>query len=124
MMSLFITSFMDFIPFLKILGLVGGSSLVTVLVSWWLGKTKQEAETILNWEKINTERDIKLLAEIKRLEDKLDRMKEHQDETEKNYRDSMQRYENDNFRLRDDLVKCRKINGKLQLEIDRLEDSE
>jgi len=52
--------------------LVGGGWIAKALLTKWLGKTKEEAEIVLNWEKIHAERDRKLLGEIKRLEDKVD----------------------------------------------------
>jgi len=55
--------------------IVGSSlfgSIITIVLAKWLGKTKEEVGIVLNWEEIHEKRDKKLLAEIKRLEDKLD----------------------------------------------------
>ena len=76
---------------IKYIGLIGGSTLAGIYIKHWLGKTKQEAETILNWEEIHAARDKKLLDEINRLEKKLDDSLKRQEETEKHYRDSMKR---------------------------------
>jgi len=61
---------------LKIGAAIIGSSLfgsvITIFLAKWLGKTKEEAEIVLNWEQIHEKRDKKLLSEIKRLEGKLD----------------------------------------------------
>ena len=57
---------------IKIGGAIVGSSVATILLSKWLGRTKEEAELVLNWEQIHEKRDKKLLSEIRRLEDKLD----------------------------------------------------
>ncbi len=63
---------LEILSIIKIGCAVVGSSIATILLSKWLGKTKEEAEIVLNWEEIHEKRDKKLLAEIKRLEDKLD----------------------------------------------------
>ena len=55
--------------------IVGSSlfgSVITIVLAKWLGKTKEEAEIVLNWEHIHEKRDKKLLSEIRRLEEKLD----------------------------------------------------
>jgi len=62
----------ELIAIAKGASLVGGGWLAKALITKWLGKTKQEAEIVLNWEEIHEKRDKKLLSEIKRLEDKLD----------------------------------------------------
>lgn len=102
----------------KYASLIGGGWIAKALLTKWLGKTKEEAEIVLNWEKIHAERDRKLLQEIKRLEEKLDDYQVKQEEIEKNYRESMLRYENDNSMLRNELSKSRKLCGKLQAELD------
>ena len=62
----------EIISLIKIGGAIVGSSVATILLSKWLGRTKEEAELVLNWEQIHEKRDKKLLSEIRRLEDKLD----------------------------------------------------
>ena len=61
---------------IKIGAAIIGSSLfgsvITIVLAKWLGKTKEEAEIVLNWEEIHEKRDKKLLSEIRRLEEKLD----------------------------------------------------
>ncbi len=52
----------------KYVGLIAGSSITAILLKNWLGKTKEETEIVLNWEKIHSERHSVLLAEIQRLE--------------------------------------------------------
>ena len=59
----------------KYIGFVIGGGSATygaILLKNWLGKTKQEVEIVLKWEEIHAARDKKLLAEIKRLEDKIE----------------------------------------------------
>jgi len=65
-------SAIEIISIIKIGGAIVGSSVATILLSKWLGRTKEEAELVLNWEQIHEKRDKKLLSEIRRLEDKLD----------------------------------------------------
>ena len=65
-------SVVGIISLIKIGGAIVGSSIATILLSKWLGRTKEEAELVLNWEQIHEKRDKKLLSEIRRLEDKLD----------------------------------------------------
>ena len=65
-------SVIEIISLIKIGGAIVGSSVATILLSKWLGRTKEEAELVLNWEQIHEKRDKKLLSEIRRLEDKLD----------------------------------------------------
>ena len=65
-------SVVGIISLIKIGGAIIGSSVATILLSKWLGRTKEEAEIVLNWEHIHEKRDKKLLAEIRRLENKLD----------------------------------------------------
>ena len=65
-------SVIEIISLIKIGGAIVGSSIATILLSKWLGRTKEEAELVLNWEQIHEKRDKKLLSEIRRLEDKLD----------------------------------------------------
>lgn len=108
----------ELVTAVKYASLLGGGWIAKVLLTKWLGKTKEEAEIVLNWEEIHAARDKKLLGEIKRLEIKLDDSLLRQEKTEKNYRESMLRYENHNAMLRDDLVKCRMLNGKLQAKLD------
>lgn len=52
----------------KYILLIGGSSLTAILLKNWLGKTKEEAEIILDWNKIHKERHEFLLGEIERLQ--------------------------------------------------------
>ena len=63
-------------PVIKIGAAIIGSSLfgsvITIVLAKWLGRTKEEAGIVLNWEQIHEKRDKKLLSEIRRLEDKLD----------------------------------------------------
>tara|TARA_R110002096_G_scaffold127879_1_gene275980 strand:- start:523 stop:870 length:348 start_codon:yes stop_codon:yes gene_type:complete len=56
----------------KYLGFLGGGWAARLLLVKYLGKTKEEAEVVLNWEEIHAARDLKLLAEISRLESKID----------------------------------------------------
>ena len=65
-------SVIEVMAVIKIVGAIVGSSVATILLSKWLGRTKEEAELVLNWEQIHEKRDKKLLSEIRRLEDKLD----------------------------------------------------
>ena len=65
-------SVIEVMAVIKIGGAIVGSSVATILLSKWLGRTKEEAELVLNWEQIHEKRDKKLLSEIRRLEDKLD----------------------------------------------------
>ena len=65
-------SVVGIISLIKIGGAIIGSSVATILLSKWLGRTKEEAEIVLNWEQIHEKRDKKLLSEIRRLEEKLD----------------------------------------------------
>ena len=65
-------SVVGIISLIKIGGAIIGSSVATILLSKWLGRTKEEAELVLNWEQIHEKRDKKLLSEIRRLEEKLD----------------------------------------------------
>lgn len=111
----------EILPVLKALGYVGGGGLATLLLSKWLGKTKEEAEIVLNWEHIHAERDKKLLSEIKRLENKIDDLVTRQEDERIRHREEKDRWENSNMQLRDDLTKCRQLNGKLQVKIDRYE---
>lgn len=50
----------------------GTATYMAIYLKSYLGKTAEEAEIVLNWEKIHAERDKKLLAEIKRLEEKIE----------------------------------------------------
>ena len=65
-------SVIEVMAVIKIGGAIVGSSVATILLSKWLGRTKEEAELVLNWEQIHEKRDKKLLSEIRRLEEKLD----------------------------------------------------
>ena len=53
---------------LKYIGIIGGSTIAGIYIKHWLGKTKEDTEIVLNWEKIHKERHSVLLAEIQRLE--------------------------------------------------------
>ena len=48
--------------------LAAGGGMTAILLKNWLGKTKEEAEIILDWNKIHKERHEFLLEEIARLQ--------------------------------------------------------
>ena len=112
---------LESLPIIKILGYIFGSSIATIILSKWLGKSREEAEIVLNWEQIHEKRDKKLLSEIERLEVKIDELVRTTNKEREQHRSEILRWENSNMQLREDLTRCRQSNGKLQLKIDRYE---
>ena len=55
----------------KYISLLGGGWIAKVFITKWFGKTKEEAEIVLNWEQIHEKRYESLLKEIKELKGKV-----------------------------------------------------
>jgi Xaa-Pro aminopeptidase len=113
--------FLDAIPILKwVIPAMLSSSVLTVVLTKVLGKTKEEADIVLNWEKIHAERDRKLLAEIKRLEDKIDSLVADLNKEKDQNRVNLQKWENSDRELRKTIEYERDRNTKLDIENEEL----
>ena len=96
----------EIIVIFKYIGLVSSGSLGAIILSKLLGKTKEEAEIVLNWEEIHEKRDKKLLAEIKRLEDKMDDFIEQMEKERINHKREILLWE-ESDRKKDVIIKDR-----------------
>ena len=83
----------EYIPVIKGFILACGGGIVTLLLSKWLGKTKEEAEIVLNWEEIHEKRHQSLLLEIKSIKDSFEEYKEEREMAEALYKANISRLE-------------------------------
>lgn len=61
----------ELITALKYVGLIGGGGVSAIIIRYYLGKTKEETEIVLNWEEIHEKRYQSLLKEITMLKTKV-----------------------------------------------------
>lgn len=86
----------------------------TLILGFLFRRKAAEVKIALDWEDVNEKRHKSLLSDIAYLKNKLTEIAKTLAEERIIHYEEVRRWENSDLALRDDLTKCRKLNGTLQ----------